>query len=169
MTKESHRPKSWFRLAKLRVQAAAMISIPLMVTALGTRAQAEPMKEMMTMCTYGVLAGTLVGAATLAFTDKPGDNLNYIARGASLGLYAGILLGAYVVYGVPSEDSEGYQEPTGEGVPGQEAPPPEENEGASRKIPKTGPEYSFRPTIFPLFTAKNGIEGVGVILTPLRF
>jgi hypothetical protein len=50
---------------------------------------------------YGVLAGTLVGAASLAFTKRPGDNLNRVARGASLGLYTGILLGLYVVYIVP--------------------------------------------------------------------
>lgn len=46
--------------------------------------------------TYGVLAGTLVGAASLSFTNKPGDKLYRIARGASLGLYAGIILGWYV-------------------------------------------------------------------------
>lgn len=55
---------------------------------------------------YGTLAGTIVGAATLAFSDKPGDNLNKVARGASIGLYAGILLGLYVAYGGPSEDSD---------------------------------------------------------------
>jgi hypothetical protein len=57
-------------------------------------------------CSYGVLAGTLVGAAALAFTDKPGDNLNLIARGASIGLYAGIALGIYVVDAAdqPEED-----------------------------------------------------------------
>ncbi len=58
---------------------------------------ADPAKDFVMSCTYGVLAGTLVGTATLAFTDKPGDNLNRIARGASIGLYAGILLGLYVV------------------------------------------------------------------------
>ncbi len=55
-------------------------------------------------CSYGVLAGTLVGAATLAFADQPGESLNKIARGASIGLYAGILLGFYVVYGVPADE-----------------------------------------------------------------
>src|SRR4051794_14077758 len=64
-----------------------------------TRASADnPGREFLMSCTYGVLAGTLVGAATLAFTSKPGDNLNRVARGASFGLYAGILLGFYVVY-----------------------------------------------------------------------
>ncbi|MCB9026802.1 MAG: hypothetical protein H6625_10825 [Bdellovibrionaceae bacterium] len=60
-------------------------------------------KEFVRSCTYGVLAGTLVGAATLAFTEQPGENINRVARGASLGLYAGILLGLYVVYIVPGQ------------------------------------------------------------------
>lgn len=61
------------------------------------------MKEFMRSATYGVMAGTLVGAATLAFTDQPGENLNRVARGASLGLYAGIILGLYAVYIVPRQ------------------------------------------------------------------
>ncbi len=65
----------------------------------------NPTREFVMSCTYGVLAGTLVGAASLAFTDKPSDNLNKVARGASLGLYTGILLGLYVVYIVPGMDS----------------------------------------------------------------
>lgn len=58
----------------------------------------------LTSCTYGVLAGTLVGAASLAFTSNPGQSLQDVARGASLGLYAGILLGLYVIYVVPDLD-----------------------------------------------------------------
>ena len=68
------------------------------------RAQSgNPEKEFIMSCTYGVLAGTLVGAASLAFTDKPGDNLQRVARGASLGLYAGIALGYYTVYYLPKK------------------------------------------------------------------
>lgn len=66
-------------------------------------------KEFMTSVTYGVLAGTLVGAATLAFEDRPGDNLQRVARGASIGLYLGIALGLYVMYGVPGGDEEGLE------------------------------------------------------------
>jgi hypothetical protein len=67
-------------------------------------AQAEPTREFVLSCSYGALAGTLVGAASLAFSDKPGDNLNRIARGASIGLYGGIALGLFVIYGVSSDD-----------------------------------------------------------------
>ncbi len=63
-------------------------------------------REFIMSCTYGVLAGTLVGAAMLAFTDQPGENLNKVARGASIGLYSGILLGLYIVYGVNDEPEE---------------------------------------------------------------
>jgi len=72
--------------------------------------QATPMREFVMSCTYGVLAGTLVGAASLAFTKQPGENLHRVARGASLGLYAGIALGFYVVYGV-SDETESTEDP----------------------------------------------------------
>lgn len=68
--------------------------------------RAEPMREFVMSCTYGALAGTLVGAATLAFSDKPGENLNKIARGASLGLYGGILLGSYIAFGVGNDNGD---------------------------------------------------------------
>jgi hypothetical protein len=65
--------------------------------------QAGPSKEFLLSCSYGVLAGTLVGTASLAFEEHPGDKLHRVARGASLGLYGGILLGLYVVYVVPKQ------------------------------------------------------------------
>lgn len=57
-------------------------------------------------CTFGVLTGALVGTAMLAFEDQPGENLQQIARGASLGLYVGIGLGLWVMYGNPGGSSE---------------------------------------------------------------
>ena len=68
-------------------------------------------REFVMSCTYGVLAGTLVGAASLAFTSQPGQNIYRVARGASLGLYAGILLGLYVVYIVPGLEENPDEEP----------------------------------------------------------
>jgi hypothetical protein len=48
-----------------------------------------------TMAGYGVVGGALLGTASLAF----GTNGRSIAKGASLGLYAGLLFGGYIVLG----------------------------------------------------------------------
>jgi hypothetical protein len=66
-------------------------------------AQASPEREFIMSCTYGVMAGTLVGAATLAFSSNPGNNLQNVARGASIGLYVGIALGYYTAYMLPKQ------------------------------------------------------------------
>ncbi len=42
---------------------------------------------------YGTVAGALLGTATLAF----GGNGRNIAKGASLGLYAGLIFGGYII------------------------------------------------------------------------
>ncbi len=47
--------------------------------------------------TYGVMAGTLTGLASLAFYRNPGSHLRNVAMGASIGLYLGIFLGAYIL------------------------------------------------------------------------
>lgn len=43
---------------------------------------------------YGGAVGTLVGAALLAFTKKPGDHLDYMAYGAAAGVLVGATYGA---------------------------------------------------------------------------
>jgi hypothetical protein len=48
---------------------------------------------MTTMAGYGVVGGALLGTATLAF----GSSSRSIAKGASLGLYAGLIFGGYVI------------------------------------------------------------------------
>lgn len=82
--------------------------VPQLAFAQGQSVQGTPnrTREFMLSATYGALAGALVGGASLAFSDRPGDNLNKVARGASLGLYAGILLGLYVVYGNRGSSSD---------------------------------------------------------------
>jgi hypothetical protein len=59
-------------------------------------AEDNKMREFLTSAAYGTLVGALVGAASLAFVDNPDDELQKVAKGASLGLYAGIALGIYV-------------------------------------------------------------------------
>jgi hypothetical protein len=69
---------------------------------------------------YGAAGGALLGFASMAF----GTTASSIAKGASLGLYAGILFGSYVVvshyyrpqYEAPYEDSESPYE-SGDGAP----------------------------------------------------
>lgn len=97
-------------------------------------------KAFMVMCAYGTVGGSLLGFASMAF----GSNSRAIAQGASLGLYAGIIFGAYVVsshrsanepvpdpyapqdpYGAPG----GYGTPGGGGGGGFGAPPPQEEQG----------------------------------------
>lgn len=110
------------------------------------QARAEPTRELFMSAAYGVLAGTLVGAATLAFTDHPGDNLKNIARGASLGLYAGILLGLYVVYVVPGEGDE---DSDGDYAPGDSG--------------------SIRPILSPIVSDTGTLEGAHVSAKVLSF
>lgn len=50
-------------------------------------------KAFLIICTYGTVSGALLGFATMAF----GTNSRAIAQGASLGLYAGIAFGSYVI------------------------------------------------------------------------
>ena len=50
-------------------------------------------KAFLIICTYGTVGGALLGFASLAF----GSNSRAIAQGASLGLYAGIAFGSYVI------------------------------------------------------------------------
>jgi len=60
------------------------------------QAQAEipvKAKAFLTIAGYGTAGGALLGFASLAF----GNSTRAIAKGASLGLYAGILFGAYVL------------------------------------------------------------------------
>jgi hypothetical protein len=57
------------------------------------------MKVFITTSAYGAMAGALTGMASLAFYDTASSHTKNIAVGASLGLYTGILLSAYIIYG----------------------------------------------------------------------
>ena len=58
-------------------------------------AQNAAMKRFLLCSAYGSAIGAGVGLVSLAFTEDPGKKLNTIARGASLGLYGGMIWGAY--------------------------------------------------------------------------
>lgn len=62
-------------------------------------AQAGEMKTFLLSCAYGTMIGAAVGLASVAVSDDPSHHGQNIAKGASLGLYAGIGLGLYLNYG----------------------------------------------------------------------
>ena len=149
---------SFFQAMRVLV-SSLLISASLPVWAQGANSipanyQSNPAKEFIMSCTYGVLAGTLVGAAILAFEDQPGDNLNKVARGASIGLYSGILLGLYVVYVVPGEEEEINLDPYNQ--PG--LPP---LEGGKLYAP---PKKEFRAAVLPTFNPTLGVDGAAAVL-----
>lgn len=126
----------------LRVLVIAAVGVSL----IPSKARADSTREFMMSAAYGTLAGTIVGAATLAFSDKPGDNLNKVARGASLGLYAGILLGLYVAYGGPSEDADAAEQLK------------------NTSVPKKQPDLLVAPLI-----GDHGLEGAQASYAVLKF
>lgn len=70
-------------------------------------------KAFLTIAGYGAAGGALLGAASMAF----GADVGAIAKGASLGLYAGIIFGTYVLvshhqkrYGSYDDNSSPYQD-----------------------------------------------------------
>jgi hypothetical protein len=56
---------------------------------------ADQVKDFLLSCAYGTLTGAALGVASVAFSENPGEKSMNIARGASLGLYAGIGYGIY--------------------------------------------------------------------------
>jgi hypothetical protein len=52
-------------------------------------------KEIVKDSIYGGLAGTVVGAAVMAFASKPGDHLEYMAYGAAAGALGGAAYGYF--------------------------------------------------------------------------
>ena len=72
-------------------------------------------KAIITMSVYGSAGGALLGLATMAF----GNSSRAVSQGASLGLYAGLIFGAYVLIshhnktvGNYDDDSSPYQQST---------------------------------------------------------
>lgn len=117
-----------------------LISLALVLTFILPTSKAHALdpksKAFLVMCAYGTVGGSLLGFASMAF----GTNSRAIAQGASLGLYAGIIFGGYVIssHRDPNAPIDEYeQDPYGAsptGYPPEEggifgAPPPEDDGG----------------------------------------
>lgn len=71
------------------------------------KAEVDPkLKALGAMAAYGTVGGALLGTASLAF----GTSGRSVAIGASLGLYAGLIFGGYVVM-THAMKKRGYQQP----------------------------------------------------------
>ena len=58
----------------------------------------ERFRNLLMISGYSTVIGAAFGAALLAFTAEPGDNLDYIARGAAIGFLGGIAVGSFLVF-----------------------------------------------------------------------
>lgn len=134
-------------IKKLLLSIITITFISGVVAIPANEAKADSGREFMMSVTYGTLAGALLGTASLAFTDKPGDKLQRIARGASLGLYFGILLGLYVIYGVSDESDEL-----------NNILPPEDDYG-----------FQFKPLIYPTLSDSGKFDGAAFDVTIYKF
>jgi hypothetical protein len=63
-------------------------------------------KAILTMAGYGVAGGALLGIASMAF----GNTSRAVAQGASLGLYAGLIFGGYVLISHHNKQVGSYQD-----------------------------------------------------------
>ncbi len=98
-----------------KIFSAFLILLTMTLTA-PQKAQAEipvKAKAFLTIVGYGTAGGAILGAASMAF----GTSTRAVAQGASLGLYAGIIFGTYVLVshgqgrqGSYSDDTSIYKE-----------------------------------------------------------
>jgi len=127
-----------------RVILISVLSLGLMFSH-SRPARAGAAREILLTSTYGVLAGALVGLASIAFTaGNPTGNLRNIAIGGSVGLYVGIGLGLYVAYGISLDEGKDGEE---ELLPGEEnkdvlptETPLPEGGGEDAPLPDEAPE-----------------------------
>ena len=72
---------------------ATFVCFTLLFSSVSHAAINPKLKMVGTMAGYGVVGGALLGTASMAF----GSGGRSIAKGASLGLYAGIIFGSYII------------------------------------------------------------------------
>lgn len=71
-------------------------------------ARANQMSIFLKSAAYGTAAGAVLGLTTLAWSENPTGKMSNVARGASLGLYAGIGFGLYTIYGQSQKSNSDY-------------------------------------------------------------
>lgn len=94
---------------------------------------AADLKRFLQACAWGTALGAGAGVVSLALTDKPSESWNNVAKGASLGLYAGI---AYGIYQINAPEPQYNQHP-------DFSLSPQFHEGKIDGVQLTGMLYSF--------------------------
>lgn len=136
-------------------------------------------KALGAMALYGTVGGALLGTASLAF----GADGRSVAKGASLGLYAGLLFGSYVVVShaykkhqrenpKPQENYyPGVESPYEQGVPGAGDPYGEDPAAGYRWRPQVELEAQRLRELRPRFewTLNNKKTPLEVFLPLLNF
>lgn len=83
-------------MKKLRILISTIFSTTILfLIQVPCHAAETAFKEIVQDSIYGGLAGTVVGAAVLAFSHKPGDHLEYMAYGAAAGVLGGAAYGYF--------------------------------------------------------------------------
>lgn len=110
------------------------------------RAQMDPrIKALAIMSAYGAAGGALLGTASIAF----GADSKWIFRGASLGLYAGIAFGSYIIVSHMYQNqsyNDPYEAPATENYY-PEATSPYENYNGGGQGDYGQPDYRWNPVL----------------------
>ena len=101
-----------------KIIIASVVCFTLLFSSTSQAALDPKLKMIATMAGYGVVGGAILGTASMAF----GAGGRSIAKGASLGLYAGLLFGGYILvnyemkkrsYGQEQEEKRDYYPESG--------------------------------------------------------
>lgn len=76
-----------------KIFIASVVCLTLLFSSVSQAALDPKLKMVATMAGYGIVGGALLGTASMAF----GAGGRSIAKGASLGLYAGLIFGSYII------------------------------------------------------------------------
>lgn len=128
-------------------------------------------KAFLVVSAYGTVGGALLGFATLAY----GANSRAIAQGASLGLYAGIIFGSYILatHKSPDERMQEYEQQ----YSNPQGPPPEDTGGwgapaPEQEAPSGGGFFDFPQRGFEIQQNYNNnfkMRGAKLTSPPLYF
>ncbi len=81
------------------------IKVFILILLCGLNVKAESLQDAFRYSTYGIVAGALAGGASMAFAEDPGSSLKPVAQGASLGLYAGLIVAVFKNLNTDAEKS----------------------------------------------------------------